>query len=290
MSSIDMRRTLSLVFFVIYAITSVAFVVLMFVVAAPNPQYDNQGTFWFVMVIGLFIIYAVLFPRNWAFVPNKYKGVIFRMGQTSRELHGEGIMHAFWPLESIRRVATYDLKRVRVIRVPVAGATAQDVLVKYLRIIRFENPILTLQSVPDKDPEIESDDLIEAQVRRGFQGHTLDTVVAPGGTSLINDAITPEVTADPTLAGWGVIVVRFAVLDISYPKSVRDASDDILRARGRATAEEIEAEGRLKAMNKIGSVTYEKLEWYQALQHSNITTLVQFGELVEDVAKWLTKK
>lgn len=288
--SVDMRRTLTLIGGLLYAIVSVAFVVLMFVVAAPNPQYDNQGTFWFVMVIGLFIIYAVLFPRNWAFVPNKYKGVIFRMGQSSQILHGEGVLHVFWPLESIRRVATFDLKRVRVIKIPVAGQTAQDVLVKYLRIIYFDNPIATLQAVPDRDPEIESDDLIEAHVRKGFQGFTLDTILAPGATSQIDTVVTQTVSSDPTLASWGVTVKRFEMLDISYPKSVRDASDDILRARGRATAEEIEAEGRQKAMNRIGAHTYEKLEWYQALQHSNITTLVNLGELAEDVAKWLTKK
>ena len=288
--SVETRKALMLAASVFYAVVSVVFVIVMFVFAAPNPEYGNQGTFWFVLVIGLFVIYAVLFPRNWAFVPNKYKGVIFRMGQSGQELHGEGVMHSFWPIESIRRVATYDLKRVRVIKIPVAGVTAQDVLVKYLRIIRFANPILTLQSVPDKDPELESDDLIESQVRKGFQGHTLDTVVAPGGTSMINEAIQPAVAADPTLASWGVDVLRFEILDIQYPKSVRDASDDILRARGKAAAEEIEADGRFSAMNKIGHATYEKLEWYQALQNSNITTLVQFGEVVEDIAKWLMKK
>lgn len=288
--SVDMRRTITLIAGLLYAIVSVAFVVLMFVVAAPNPQHDNQGTFWFVMVIGLFTIYAVLFPRNWAFVPNKYKGVIFRLGQSGQQLHAEGIIHVFWPIESIRRVATFDLKRVRVIKIPVAGETAQDVLVKYLRIIYFDNPIATLQAVPDRDPEIESDDLIEAHVRKGFQGFTLDTVLQPGATSQIDGIITGTVTADPTLASWGVLVKRFEVLDINYPKSVRDASDDILRARGRAAAEDIEAEGRQKAMNRLGAHTYEKLEWYQALQHSNITTLVNLGELAEDVTKWLMKK
>lgn len=270
-----------------YAVLNLVFVIGLFIVAAPNQ--DNKLTFWFVLLVGLFILYAVFLPANWAFVPNRYIGVKFRLGQAVRDLHGEGLMHVFWPIETVKRVATFDLKRIRIVDIPLGGDKPQHIHVKYLQILYFQNPYLTLQSVPDRDPEIEAGDIVEAAVVRGFHGATIDDVTTTGGTDPIEVAVTAEVTAHPTLARWGVVVRRFEIMDVDYPQSIRDAADDVIRAEGAAKAEDIQAAGRKKAMDQVGERVYTRLEWYEALQKSNIQTLVSFGELVEDVANWLKK-
>ncbi|MFZ5534997.1 MAG: SPFH domain-containing protein [Patescibacteria group bacterium] len=290
--SVDTRRTVTLITTILWFVMSVVYTVTLYFVAGPKPEYDNRGSFWFMLIVGLFIVYALMFPRNWAYVPNKYRGVVFRLGQAVQTLHGEGVIHVFWPIESVRRVATFDLKRTRVFVIPVAGDTPQDIRVKVLRIIRFSNPILTLQSVPDKDPEIEADDIIEAHVRQAFQNHTLNDVIQPGATANIDASIAATISGDETLAAWGVTVLRVKLLDIKYPKPVTDAASDILRARGHAAAEEIEAQGRREAINKIGETMYTKLEWFQALKESKITTLIGGGlkDLFFDVQEFLGGK
>lgn len=278
---------LTMIGFGFYAVLNLVFVIGLNIAAAPNE--DNRFTFWFVLIVGLFILYAAVMPTNWAFVPNRYIGVKFRLGQAVRDLHGEGILHVFWPIESVKRVATFALKRTRVVDIPLGGTRPQHIHVKYLQILRFSNPYLTLQSVPDRDPEVEASDIVEASVVRGFHGVTIDDVTRPGGTDPIEVAVTQEVKAHPTLTAWGVDVMRFEIMDIDYPQSVRDAADDVIRAQGLAEAERLEAQGRLDAMNQLGHETYKRLEWYQALQKSNITTLVQLGDAFEDVAKWFVR-
>lgn len=288
MTTRSRNPVLTLIGLGVYAALNIAFVIGMFIAAAPTQE--NNLTFWFTLVVGLFVLYAVFLPANWAFVPNRYAGVYFRLGQGKKNVSGEGVIHLFWPIERVRRVATFDLKRIRTVDIPLGGPKPQHVRVKYLQILYFADPYLTLQSVPDRDPEVEAGDIIEAAVVRGFHGSTIDDVTKANGTDMIESAVTDAVVSHPTLVSWGVVVKRFEIMDVDYPQSLRDAADDVIRSEGRARAEEIEADGRRKAMDLMGGEKiYAKLEWYQALQHSNITTLVELGDLAESVVNWLKK-
>ncbi len=198
-------------------------------------------------------------------------------------------MHLFYPFESIKRVATFALKRELTVEIPLGGKKPVNIRVRYLRIILFKEPYLTLQSVPDKDPEMEADGIIEATVLKGFHNLTIEDVTSAGGIDKIEASVTNDVVNHPTLQKWGVLVTLFEIMDIEYPNSILAASDEVIRAQGKADAEDIQAEGRKKAMDRIGPEAYLKLEWYEALQHSNITTLVTLGEMVEDVVKFFKK-
>ncbi len=265
----------------IWAFFSVVYVFATLIVLAPTS--DMQWTVWFALVIGLFVIYDVLLPMNWYFVPNKYVAVVYRLAKALKDTHGEGPIHILWPIERIRRAATFDLKRVRVITIPLGGDKPADVKVRYVRAIRFRDPYLTLNSVPDRDPEIESDDMIQREVVRGFHGETVDTLKGQKQFPNIERKILRFIQTNSLLMEWGVEIRAFGIMDINYPKSMYDAANRVIGAEADATAERIQAEGRKKAADHLGEALYVKLEWIEAVRTAGWNTFVQAGKDLLDL-------
>ena len=265
------------VMMILWAVTTLSFIVGMFIAA--QPTVENRGTFWFLMVVGVFVIYSLLWPLNWYFVPNRFAAAVYRMGQIDEEARGEGLIHVFWPLESVRKGPLFDLTGEITIVIPLSGETPQNVRIRFLRNTRFLNVVKTLQAVPDRDPVKESDDLIIGDVMQAFYGRDVASLKNPNTIRELNDAANANIESNETLKRWGVIS-RITLKDVNPPKSMLRAAARIIEAEGEADAERLQAKARKDAILDVGEQLYASLEWIEAIRTSGITTFVSLGDEV----------
>lgn len=220
---------------------------------SPTPLNDSLGTLAVVILGLLFIAYAVG-PWNWRYIRNRWAGVLIRLGRVDeKQIFGEGPIHVWWPFERLVRVPMFDLKvDIPLPNLTTAAPNPQNVDIAMQVVLRFENPIKVILSVPDREPIEEFEGFVQAAARSAVQDMTIDELAKKNAGDRLGQTIVAKVRRDPVLKRWGLTIVAIQIKDIDFSIAFRGAQDDVVRAEGSARATLIQAEAQKKAADLIG--------------------------------------
>lgn len=173
-----------------------------------------------LLVVGLlFSSYTIINARE--------VGVVLRFGQYSRTL-GPGFHFKLpQPVEAVRKV---EATRVRSVNDKVSMLTRDEniITVDFTVQYQVDDARKYLFSLNDPDGTIQA--AAEAAVRGVIGGSDMDQILSAAGANLVSQA---QDTLQKTLDGYhsGLRVNEVSFQNVSPPKEVKDAFDDVNKAR-----------------------------------------------------------
>jgi modulator of FtsH protease HflK len=180
------------------------------------------------IVTGLLVLLMVgLLFSSYTIINAREVGVVLRFGQYSRTL-GPGFHFKLpQPVEAVRKV---EATRVRSVNDKVSMLTRDEniITVDFTVQYQVDDARKYLFSLNDPDGTIQA--AAEAAVRGVIGGSDMDQILSAAGANLVSQA---QDTLQKTLDGYrsGLRVNEVSFQNVSPPKEVKDAFDDVNKAR-----------------------------------------------------------
>jgi len=176
-------------------------------------------------VVVLLIVGLLL--SSYTIIDARQVGVVLRFGQYSRTLSPGFHFKLPQPIESINKV---EATRVRSVNDKVTMLTRDEniIAVDFTVQYQVDDARKYLFSLNDPDGTIQS--AAEAAVRGVIGGSDMDQILSAAGANLVSEA---QVTLQKTMDGYdsGLRVTEVSFQNVSPPKEVKDAFDDVNNAR-----------------------------------------------------------
>lgn len=222
-------------------------------------------------------------PWNWAFVPNRWAGVIVRFGHVDESVGviNEGPVHLRRPIDRLIRIPLFDLAiPVKLPNLVTAGPVALNMDLHLLIVIKFKDPIKVILSVPEREPVEELKKFIVAAARSAVQSKTMDQHAEAGGGDRLAETIRQKILAEPIFQRWGVEVISSDVVDTDFAEAYYRAQETILAAEAEAKAIGISADAKRKAADILGNANRQGL-WAQLLssKQESLIAMAKAGAL-----------
>jgi membrane protease subunit HflK len=172
------------------------------------------------LVVGLLL-------SSYTIIDARQVGVVLRFGQYSRTLSPGFHFKLPQPIESINKV---EATRVRSVNDKVTMLTRDEniIAVDFTVQYQVDDARKYLFSLNDPDGTIQA--AAEAAVRGVIGGSDMDQILSAAGANLVSEA---QVTLQKTMDGYdsGLRVTEVSFQNVSPPKEVKDAFDDVNNAR-----------------------------------------------------------
>ncbi len=217
------------------------------------------------ILTGLLVLVLVgLLLSSYTIINARQVGVVLRFGQYSRTL-GPGFHFKLpQPIESVDKV---EATRVRSVNDKVSMLTRDEniITVDFTVQYQVDDARKYLFSLNDPDGTIQA--AAEAAVRGVIGGSDMDQILSAAGANLVNQA---QQVLQKTLDGYdaGLRVTEVSFQNVSPPKEVKDAFDDVNKAREDKQSIE---NGALAYANKVipvargeAAVIAQQAEGYKA--------------------------
>ncbi len=180
------------------------------------------------ILTGLLVLVVVgLLMSSYTIINARQVGVVLRFGQYSRMLGPGFHLKLPQPIESVTKV---DATRVRSLNDKVSMLTRDEniITVDFTVQYQVDDARKYLFSLNDPDGTIQA--AAEAAVRGVIGGSDMDQILSAAGADLVSQA---QQTLQKTLDGYdaGLQVNEVSFQNVSPPKEVKDAFDDVNKAR-----------------------------------------------------------
>ena len=217
------------------------------------------------ILTGLLVLVLIgLLLSSYTIINARQVGVVLRFGQYERTL-GPGFHFKLpQPIESVDKV---EATRVRSVNDKVSMLTRDEniITVDFTVQYQVDDARKYLFSLNDPDGTIQA--AAEAAVRGVIGGSNMDQILSAAGANLVNQA---QQVLQKTLDGYnaGLRVTEVSFQNVSPPKEVKDAFDDVNKAREDKQSIE---NGALAYANKVipvargeAAVIAQQAEGYKA--------------------------
>jgi membrane protease subunit HflK len=180
-----------------------------------------------VATIVVALLLAWLLLSSATMIDARQAGVVLRFGQYTRTLPPGFHFKLPSPIEQVIKVQTAQVRSV---------SDSMQMLTKDENIVAVDFNVQWQVSdarkflFAMKDPEVTIGQAAEAAVRAVVGANTMDTILSGQGAQLVADTRTD---LQKTLDGYdaGLIVTEVSFQNVSPPKEVKDAFDDVNKAR-----------------------------------------------------------
>lgn len=180
-----------------------------------------------ILIAILVLLVVGLLFSSYTIINARQVGVVLRFGEYSRMLSPGFHFKLPQPIESVRKV---EATRVRSINDKVSMLTRDEniITVDFTVQYQVDDARNYLFSLNDPDGTVQA--AAEAAVRGVIGGSNMDQVLSAAGANLVNKAQKVlQQTLDSYHAGLRINEVSFQ--NVSPPKEVKDAFDDVNKAR-----------------------------------------------------------
>ncbi|MDE2307354.1 MAG: FtsH protease activity modulator HflK [Xanthomonadaceae bacterium] len=186
----------------------------------------GQGAGGILTAVLVLLVVGMLFS-SYTIINARQVGVVLRFGQYSRTL-GPGFHFKLpQPIESVRKV---EATRVRSVNDTVSMLTRDEniITVDFTVQYQVDDSRKYLFSLNDPDGTIQA--AAEAAVRGVIGSSDMDQILSAAGANLVNEA---QRVLQKTMDGYdaGLRVTEVSFQNVSPPKEVKDAFDDVNKAR-----------------------------------------------------------
>ena len=180
------------------------------------------------ILTGLLVLVLVgLLLSSYTIINARQVGVVLRFGQYARTLSPGFHFKLPQPIESVDKV---EATRVRSVSDKVSMLTRDEniITVDFTVQYQVDDARKYLFSLNDPDGTIQA--AAEAAVRGVIGGSDMDQILSAAGANLVNQA---QQVLQKTLDGYdaGLRVTEVSFQNVSPPKEVKDAFDDVNKAR-----------------------------------------------------------
>jgi membrane protease subunit HflK len=222
------------------------------------------------ILTGLLVLVVVgLLFSSYTIINARQVGVVLRFGEYSRTLTPGFHLKLPQPIESITKV---EATRVRSVNDKVSMLTRDEniITVDFTVQYQVDDARKYLYSLNDPDGTIQA--AAEAAVRGVIGGSDMDQILSAAGADLVSQA---QLTLQKTLDGYnaGLRVSEVSFQNVSPPKEVKEAFDDVNKAREDKQSIE---NGALAYANKVvpvargdAAVIAQQAEGYKAERIAN---------------------
>jgi membrane protease subunit HflK len=173
------------------------------------------------------LLVVALLLSSYTIIDARQVGVVLRFGQYSRTLTPGFHLKLPQPIEAVTKV---EATRVRSVNDSVSMLTRDEniITVDFTVQYQVDDARKYLFSLNDSDGSIQA--AAEAAVRGVIGGSDMDQILSAAGANLVSESQqTLQKTLDSYDSGLRVIEVSFQ--NVSPPKEVKDAFDDVNKAR-----------------------------------------------------------
>ncbi|MHB1271385.1 MAG: FtsH protease activity modulator HflK [Rhodanobacter sp.] len=186
----------------------------------------GQGAGGILTAVLVLLVVGLLFS-SYTIIDARQVGVVLRFGQYSRTLGPGFHLKLPQPIESVRKV---EATRVRSVNDTVSMLTRDEniITVDFTVQYQVDDSRKYLFSLNDPDGTIQA--AAEAAVRGVIGGSDMDQILSAAGANLVNEA---QQVLQKTMDGYdaGLRVTEVSFQNVSPPKEVKDAFDDVNKAR-----------------------------------------------------------
>ena len=186
----------------------------------------GQGAGGILTAVLVLLVVGLLFS-SYTIIDARQVGVVLRFGQYSRTLGPGFHLKLPQPVESVRKV---EATRVRSVNDTVSMLTRDEniITVDFTVQYQVDDARKYLFSLNDPDGTIQA--AAEAAVRGVIGGSDMDQILSAAGGNLVNEA---QQVLQKTMDGYdaGLRVTEVSFQNVSPPKEVKDAFDDVNKAR-----------------------------------------------------------
>ncbi|MDE2156096.1 MAG: FtsH protease activity modulator HflK [Xanthomonadaceae bacterium] len=186
----------------------------------------GQGAGGILTAVLVLLVVGLLFS-SYTIIDARQVGVVLRFGQYSRTLGPGFHLKLPQPVESVRKV---EATRVRSVNDTVSMLTRDEniITVDFTVQYQVDDSRKYLFSLNDPDGTIQA--AAEAAVRGVIGGSDMDQILSAAGANLVNEA---QQVLQKTMDGYdaGLRVTEVSFQNVSPPKEVKDAFDDVNKAR-----------------------------------------------------------
>ncbi|HEY0197805.1 MAG TPA: FtsH protease activity modulator HflK [Rhodanobacter sp.] len=197
------------------------------------------------LLTGVLVLLVVgLLLSSYTIIDARQVGVVLRFGQYSRTLTPGFHFKLPQPMEAVTKV---EATRVRSVNDSVSMLTRDEniITVDFTVQYQVDDARKYLFSLNDSDGSIQA--AAEAAVRGVIGGSDMDQILSAAGANLVSES---QQTLQKTLDGYdsGLRVTEVSFQNVSPPKEVKDAFDDVNKAREDKQSTE---NGALANANKV---------------------------------------
>ncbi len=204
-----------------------------------------------------------------AYVIKQYeRAVVFRLGRTTGDARGPGLIFVVPFIQRIRRVS------LRIVTMPIQsqGIITKDnvsIDVSAVAYYRVEDPTRSVIAIENVEEAINQ--IAQTTLRAVVGRHTLDETLSE--TDAINQNIREIL--DVQTEAWGVKVTVVELRDIQLPASMQRAMARQAEAEREKRAKIIAAEGEALAAGELARASDVMLAHPLALQLRNLQTIAE---------------
>lgn len=192
------------------------------------PQLRKLGQGPGSILTGLLVLVVIgLLLSSYTIINARQVGVVLRFGDYARTLSPGFHFKLPQPIESVTKV---DATRVRSVNDKVSMLTRDEniITVDFTVQYQVDDARKYLYSLNDPDGTVQA--AAEAAVRGVIGGSDMDQILSAAGANLVNQA---QQTLQKTLNSYnaGLQINEVSFQNVSPPKEVKDAFDDVNKAR-----------------------------------------------------------
>ena len=220
------------------------------------------GTHWGTIIILVavpVVLTWLLGPWHWGEVPLKWAGVIFRFERVTGSVHEPGPVYV-GPFARLVRIPMYvvietlpnDASPLPMLMTEATEAEpAQEVMLEVIYGLQFDNPILVVQSRPDKDPVQEFDRFVGAAIGEAVAQMTASATQKSNARAMIQRFVMEKIAANQLFQEWGLVLRQFEVRDIDLSGDYKLAATKRVMADAEyyTTTRAAQAEGDALVIN-----------------------------------------
>jgi membrane protease subunit HflK len=236
------------------------------------------------ILTGVLVLLLVgLLLSSYTIIDTRQVGVVLRFGQYSRTLGPGFHLKLPQPIEAVNKV---EATRVRSVNDTVSMLTRDENIITVDFTVQYQvnDARKYLFSLNDPDGSVQA--AAEAAVRGVIGGSDMDQILSAAGANLVTQA---QQTLQKTLDGYnaGLSINEVSFQNVSPPKEVKDAFDDVNKAREDKQSIE---NGALAYANKVvpvargdAAVIAQQAEGYKAERIANAQgDTARFNQLLKE--------
>lgn len=220
------------------------------------------------IVLGVFLLAAVLGGLGVRVVQQYQRGVVFRFGRVREQIRGPGLAFLVPVADRMRRV------NVQIITMPIPaqeGITRDNVTVRVDAVLYFKVVDPVQASVNVQDYELAMSQVAQTSLRSIIGKSELDDLLA--NREPINQGL--ELMLDSPALGWGVQIDRVEIKDVALPDSMKRSMARQAEADRERRARIITADGEFQASTRLAEAATIMSRAPAALQLRLLQTVVE---------------
>ena len=180
-----------------------------------------------ILTAVLVLLIVGLLLSSYTIIDARQVGVVLRFGEYSRTLTPGFHFKLPQPIESTKKV---EATRVRSVNDKVTMLTRDENIIAVDFTVQYQVDDARRYLFSLNDPDGTMQAAAEAAVRGVIGGSDMDQILSAAGANLVSEA---QVTLQKTMDGYdsGLRVTEVSFQNVSPPKEVKDAFDDVNNAR-----------------------------------------------------------